>query len=137
MDFGWTYGGRSGKSNAERLLGYLTDFGGKVVSASLNTSPARLMFGKWDWEDYESMQSWANSRVMGAFAGKRQQELANEENERYWEDLGRYYGFDPDNLPYPIRSGRYGNLAGTGAGNYASAGYSATDSVMSLYRKWK
>lgn len=129
MGYSWSDGGWK-KSNFARL-------GGQFVDFALNHSFDSAIFGSWDWNSYESMKSWSKSKILGSWAAGRMQELEDIENERWWEETGKYLGIDPDNLPFPIRSGRYGSTSGSAGGRYASAGFEATQAVMSLYGKWK
>lgn len=68
----------------------------------------------WDWNDYRSMQEWSTKPIIGGIFDKRLKQMAYEENDRYWKDKASNYGFDLDDVSYPIRSGVYGTAVGTG-----------------------
>lgn len=123
MGYSWSNGGWR-RSNMARLFGGLGEW-------SLNHGILRPIFGEFDYNDYQSMGRWSDAPIFGSVARTRKTEMENEENERYWQDMARYYGFNPDNIPYPIRSGRYGQVSG---GNTVSGGFEASKSVMSLYK---
>lgn len=81
-----------------------------------------------DWDSYDSLIKYENDPVFGSSIRARRDELYNEENDRYWSDLERNYGFSRDDLNYPIRSGIYGR-----GGNGYNQGISLSDEFVNSY----
>lgn len=125
MSYSWSNGGWR-KSNFARLGGQFLDF-------SLNHSPARLAYGKFDWNDPRSLARWSGAPFVGSVVGGRKTELENQENDKYWDEMAQYYGFDKASVPYPMRSGIVPASGVTVSGQLAS---SVINQYEPLLRKW-
>lgn len=80
-----------------------------------------------NWNDYGSVQKYSTDPVFGSMFSNRMKQLEYEENDRFQKDKARNLGYSLEDVRYPIRSGLYGNYAGSG--NL----FEATPSIIGLY----
>lgn len=88
----------------------------------------------FEWDNYEMVQHNATLPVIGRIYDVRKQELAYEENKRYWSDKASNWGFSLDNVSYPIRAGVYGNEVGVG--DYFEASEAVINQFTKRLYKW-
>lgn len=84
-----------------------------------------MIYGGFDWDDPRSMNRWSQMPVLGNIFGARRDEISQKQNDDYFAELGKWMGFDPDEVPYSVRAG----MLGTGR----SVGGALSQSVLGMY----